>query len=120
MKVKEDTFSPTGVLEDFFRSSDSETSSSKEPHTDNDAHKNKKPASRWLGFVQLFRTRSKKPLDTVSSSSILKLSRRFGSLREIIAPKFGLDSDLYHMNSPWKSFSSYELQAATNCFSHGL
>lgn len=116
MKDKEDTCSPTGVLEDFFRSSDWETSSSKEPHLDNDAHKNPKTTSRWLGFGQRFRTRSKKSVDTVSSGSILKLSRRFGSLREILAPKFCLDST----NSPWKNFSLYELQAATNYFSHGL
>ncbi|XP_015891633.3 receptor-like cytosolic serine/threonine-protein kinase RBK2 [Ziziphus jujuba] len=117
MKEKVDTCSPVGVLEDFFKSSDSETGSSKEPNTDSEAQKNPKQGSRWLGFAHLWRSKSKKPPETMNSSSVFKLSRRFGSLREIIAPKFGLDADLYNINSPWKNFNLLELQAATNYFS---
>lgn len=120
MKEKEESCSPTGILEDYFRSSDSETSSSKEPNNESEAHKNSKPSSRWLSFVQLLRTKSKKPLNTMHSLNVLNLSRRMsGSMREIIASKFGSDSD-YGLKSPWKNFTLYELQVATHYFSHGL
>lgn len=119
MKEKVDTCSPVGVLEDFFKSSDSETGSLKEPNTDFEGHKNPKQGSRWFGFAHLWRSKSKKSLETTNSSGVFKLSRRFGSLREIIAPKFGLYADLYNINSPWKNFSLFELQAATSYFSQG-
>ncbi|XP_030486228.2 receptor-like cytosolic serine/threonine-protein kinase RBK2 isoform X1 [Cannabis sativa] len=115
MTEKEDTCSPTGVLEDYFRSSDSETCSSKEPNNGSESHKNPKLRSRWHGFMQLLRTRSKKPLNTMHPLNVLNLSRRMsGSMREIIS-KFGSDSD-YGLKSPWKNFSLYELQVATNYF----
>ncbi|KAF4382773.1 hypothetical protein G4B88_021556 [Cannabis sativa] len=76
MTEKEDTCSPTGVLEDYFRSSDSETCSSKEPTNGSESHKNPKLRSRWHGFMQLLRTRSKKPLNTMHTLNVLNLSRR--------------------------------------------
>ncbi|XP_062086421.1 receptor-like cytosolic serine/threonine-protein kinase RBK2 isoform X2 [Humulus lupulus] len=116
MTEKEDTCSPTGVLEDYFRSSDSETYSCKEPNNESESHKNSKLSSRWHGLIQLMRTRSKKPLNTMHPLNILNLSRRMsGSMREIIASKFGSESD-YGLKSPWKNFSLYELQVATNYF----
>lgn len=119
-KEKEDSCSPTGVLEDYFRSSDSETGSSKEPNNESEGHKNSKPSSRWHGFVQLLRTKSKKRLNTLHPLNVLNLSRRMsGSMREIIASKFGSDSD-GGLKSPWKNFTIYELQVATNYFNRGL
>lgn len=118
MNEKEETCSPTGVLEDYFRSSDSETCSSKEPNNESDAQKNSRLSSRWHNFVQLLRRRSKKPLNTMHTLNVLNLSRRMSaSMREIIASKFGSDSD-YDLKSPWKNFTFYELQAVTNYFGH--
>ncbi|XP_062096631.1 receptor-like cytosolic serine/threonine-protein kinase RBK2 [Humulus lupulus] len=116
MTEKEDTCSPVCVLEDYFRSSDSETSSSKDHNNESDTHKNSKLGSRWHGFMQLLRTRSKKPLNTLHPINVLNLSRRMsGSMREIICSNFGSDSD-NGLKSPWKNFSLYELQVATNYF----
>ncbi|KAL5561611.1 hypothetical protein UlMin_031358 [Ulmus minor] len=116
MKEKVDSFSPTGVLEDYLRSSEWETCSSKETQMGSEAKRSSK--SRWKGLVQLLRTRSKKPLATMHSLNVLNLSRRMSSsMREFIAPKFGFGTD-YDLNSQWKNFSLYELQVATNYFSH--
>lgn len=118
MKEKDDTFSPTCVLEDYFRSSDSsETCSSKDP--DSEGVKNS-TSSKWHWFFKLLRTSSKKPLTTMHSLNVMNLSRRMSSsFREIIASRFGSESDC-HLKSPWKNFNLYELQVATNYFSPGL
>ncbi|XP_008234942.1 PREDICTED: receptor-like cytosolic serine/threonine-protein kinase RBK2 [Prunus mume] len=119
MKEDVETYSPKGVLEDYFRSSDSETSSSKEPTADSENHQNSKPTSRWHGLVQLLRTKSKKPIAT-TMHPLMKFSKRMSSsMRGIITPKFqSVIDDMYPFKSPWKNFSLYELQAATKSFSH--
>lgn len=122
MKEKEDTnYSPVGVLEDYFKSSDSESSSSKEPNLDSEGQKSSKSASLWHGFLQLLKTKSKKSLATMHPLSVMKLSKRMSSsMREVITPKLDSDIGFDHFNSPWKSFTLYELQAATNFFSRGM
>lgn len=121
MKEDVETDSPKGVLEDYFRSSDSETSFSKEPTANSENHQISKPTSRWHGLVQLLRTKSKKPIAT-TMHPLVKFSKRMSSsMREIITPKFQSDiDDMYPFKSPWKNFSLYELQAATKSFSHGM
>lgn len=122
MKKKVD-LSPLGVLEDYFKSSESETCSSKEHNTNSKEQENSKSTSHWHGFVQLLRTRSKKSFATLHPLSVMKLSRRMtNSMREATAtvPNFRVDIDLNYTNLPWKNFTLYELQTATNYFSHGL
>ncbi|XP_015578201.1 receptor-like cytosolic serine/threonine-protein kinase RBK2 [Ricinus communis] len=117
MEKKGDTSSPVGVLEDYFRSEESESSSSKEPTSDFDSQKSSKPVSRWRGFFQLLKSRTKKPLATLHPLSVLKLSlRRSSSMREMV-PNLFADSDSYNLNCPRMSFTLSELQAATNDFS---
>lgn len=121
MKKKVDYSSPVGVLEDYFKSSESETCSSKEHNVDYELQQHSKPTSRWHGFVQLLRSRSKKSLATMHPLSVMKLSRRIsGSMREAKAmfPSFCADTDLNYTGLPWKNFTLYELQTATNYFSH--
>lgn len=115
--------SPVGVLEDYFKSSESETSSSKE-HTMDDSESNSKPgsSSRWHAFLQLLRTRTKKPISTLHPLSGFKLSRRMScSMRETILPScsIAVDSSL-NRSSPWKIFTHHEIQIATNYFSQGM
>ncbi|XP_068311516.1 receptor-like cytosolic serine/threonine-protein kinase RBK2 [Pyrus communis] len=120
MKEKAESYSPKGVLEDYFRSSDSETSSEKEPTPDSETQQNSKQSSRWRGLVKLLTTKSKKPLAT-TVHPLRKFSKRMSSsMREIIGPKFQADDAelMYPFKSPWKNFSLYELQAATKSFSH--
>ncbi|OAY61722.1 receptor-like cytosolic serine/threonine-protein kinase RBK2 [Manihot esculenta] len=117
MEKKEGTSSPVGVLEDYFRSEESESCSSKEPTSDLEARRSSKPTSRWRGLFQLVRSRSKKPLATLHPLSVLKLSlRRCSSMREIV-PNLFPNSDSYNLKSPRTSFTLYELQAATGNFS---
>ncbi|KAJ7972852.1 Kinase family protein [Quillaja saponaria] len=116
--MKEKVDSPVGVLQDFLNSSDSESSSSKEPTVDPDGQEKLKPTSRWHGFVQFLGIRSKKPLATLHPLSVLKRSKRMSSsMRETIVPNFGMDVDICLLSSPWKSFTLHELQIATNYFS---
>ncbi|KAI4301311.1 hypothetical protein L6164_034601 [Bauhinia variegata] len=117
--MKEKADSPVGVLEDYFKSSasESETSSSKEPIEDSDGQDKSKNGSRWRGFIQLFRTKSKKPTSTLHPLSVMKLSKRLSSsMREIIMPNYRLDTDLNQHSSPWKIFTQQEIQIATNNF----
>lgn len=117
MREKVDTCSPVGVLEDFFKSSDSE-SPSKEHNVEFEINPKSKGSSRWHGLVQLLRTKSKKSLAPMHP--LLKLSKKMSSsMREIITPKLESDSE-YPFKSPWKNFSLHELQAATKNFSKGL
>ena len=119
MKDREDSSSPTGILEDYFRSSDSETCSSKEASVDSESRKSLKAWSRWRGVVKLL-TRSKKPLTSMNSLNVLNISRRMScSFREIIVSRFGSESDS-HSKSQWKNFALFELQIATNYFRAGL
>lgn len=113
--MKDEVDSPVGVLEDYFKSSESETSSSKEPSTIVDSDKSK-PGSRWLAFLQLLRDTSKKPIATLHPLSVLKLSRRMSSsMRETV-----IDADSSLHRSPWKIFTHHEIQIATNYFIQGM
>lgn len=121
MKDKAD--SPVGVLEDYFRSSESDTSSSKEPTVDSEAQDKSKFGSKWRGFLQNLTNRSKKPVATIMQPpplSMFKLSKRMSrSMRETIFPssRLGADSSLH--NSPWKIFTHREILLATSSFSQG-
>lgn len=116
-----DTNSPNGVLEDYFRSEEFETSSSKPPSTDSANEQNSKTSSRFRAFVQLLRSGSKKSLATLHPLSALKSSiRRSSSMRENRGFSSHLDSDPYNLNSPRRNFSLSELQLATNNFGFGM
>lgn len=122
MEKKEDASSPVGVLEDYFKSEESESCSSKDPASDAEAAQNvSKAASRWRGFFQLIRSRSKKSLATLHPLGVLKLSmRRSNSMRENIISNLFANSDSSSFKSPRINFTLSELQAATNNFSQGL
>ncbi|KAK2457286.1 receptor cytosolic serine/threonine-protein kinase RBK2 [Trifolium repens] len=119
--MKEKVDSPITVLEDYFRSSDSESSSSKEPTLDSESHDdNSKPFSRWHSFFQLLKTRSKKQLPTLNHSLNGQLSRRMSrSMRDNILPSCLTLSNATSTpsRSPWKIFSHHDIQIATNYFS---
>jgi len=133
-KMKEKVDSPVTVLEDYFRSSDSESSSSKEPSADSESrefsksasrwHESRefsKSASRWHAFLQLLRSGSKKQMNTLHPLSVLKLSKRMStSMRESILPSCLLDATASPCRSPWKIFTHHEIQVATNSFSQGM
>lgn len=121
-KMKEKVDSPVTVLEDYFRSSDSESSSSKEPSADSESQELSKPASRWHSFIQLLRSGSKKQMNnTLHPLSVLKLSKRMStSMRESILPSCLLDATASPCRSPWKIFTHHEIQVATNSFSQGM
>ncbi|XP_023532375.1 receptor-like cytosolic serine/threonine-protein kinase RBK2 isoform X2 [Cucurbita pepo subsp. pepo] len=109
MKEKLDSSSPTGILEDYFRSSGSESTSSGEP----------KPPAFWHGIFKLLRSKSSKPVSKLHPLSVLKLSKRLSnSMRESLHLHFRFDSNVGSFNSPWKNFTLRDLQAATNYFSH--
>jgi len=117
MEKKEDASSPVGVLEDYFKSEDSESCSSKDPSSDAEVSKH---ASRWHGFVKLLRSRSKKSLATLHPLGVLKLSmRKSSSMRENIITNLFANSDSSNFKSPRINFTLSELQAATNNFSQG-
>ncbi|KAH1261555.1 Receptor-like cytosolic serine/threonine-protein kinase RBK2 [Glycine max] len=116
--MKEKVDSPVTVLEDYFRSSDSESSSSKEPSADSESREFSKSASRWHAFLQLLRSGSKKQMNTLHPLSVLKLSKRMStSMRESILPSCLLDATASPCRSPWKIFTHHEIQVATNSFS---
>ncbi|KAF5947947.1 hypothetical protein HYC85_013904 [Camellia sinensis] len=104
MEAKDDVYSPNGVLEDYLRTVESETVSSKASTSESEAQQNSKPTSRWGGFVQLLKIRSKTPLWRISRS-----------LREDI--NTGLDPLVDTDLPQQKNFTLSELQTATNCFS---
>ena len=112
-----DTCSPNGVLEDFFRSEEFETSYS----SDSANEQNLKQGFRWRGLAQLFRSRSKKSLANLQSLGSFGLSLRSSSMREnvIVAPDFLANSNSYNLKSPRKVFTLSELQIATKNFSSG-
>lgn len=117
MEKKEDASSPVGVLEDYFKSEDSESCSSKDPSSDAEVSKH---ASRWHGFVKLLKSRSKKSLATLHPLGVLKLSmRKSSSMRENIITNLFANSDSSNFKSPRINFTLSELQAATNNFSQG-
>lgn len=121
-KEEEDVYSPSGVLEDYLRSLESESTSSKESCLELEDQKISKPVSRWAALVQLLKSRSKRPLGNLHSLNVLKLSKRFSStIREAIAmsPSPIIDTDLSYFKPHWKNFTTSELQIATNNFAHG-
>lgn len=115
-KEKVDVYSPTGVLEDYLKSLESESVSSKESTSESEDQS--KPSSRWAGFVELLKFKSKRRLVTLHP---LKLSKRFSSSmrEEITAASAHVDSDLNYFKPHWKNFTLSQLQSATNNFSHG-
>lgn len=119
--MKEKVDSPVTVLEDYFRSSDSESSSSKEPSADSESQDLSKPSSRWHSFLQLLKSGSKKQMNTLHPLSVLNLSKRMStSMRETILPSCLLDATASPCRSPWKIFTHHEIQVATNSFSQGV
>ncbi|GMH25977.1 hypothetical protein Nepgr_027820 [Nepenthes gracilis] len=116
-KVTKDSSSPVGVLEDFFRSSETDTNSSKE--SEFEARKNLKGPSRWHKFVELLRAKSKKQLPALPPLDVLKLSRKSSSMRENVAEtgNYFVNNRSNDFNSPCKNFSLSELQSATKNFS---
>lgn len=110
MEGKEDVYSPDGVLEDYFRTVESETASTSETEVE----QNPKPESRWRSMVQLLKSRSKRPLSTLHPLSVLKLSRRSSSSSS------STSEDISGATSSLVDYTLPELQSATNCFSHGL
>ncbi|KAA3463093.1 receptor-like cytosolic serine/threonine-protein kinase RBK2 isoform X1 [Gossypium australe] len=112
MEKKVDTCSPTGVLEDFFRSEEFErTDSCKESTNDQSS---KQGGSKWRGLAQLFQSKSKKSLANLQNLGSFRLSLRSNSMREnfAVAPDF-LSGSYNHR----KIFPLSELQAATKNFS---
>lgn len=113
MKVQ-DSSSPTGVLEEFFRTEEFESSleTVKNPSS-----------SRFLKMVQLLRSRSKKSLENFKipfhNTGVIKSSlRRCSSMRESF--RFGSnDSHLLLQYSPRRIFTFSELKTATNNFALG-
>ncbi|CAL0320589.1 unnamed protein product [Lupinus luteus] len=112
MKEKVESESPVTVLEDYFRSSDSDTSSSKDPTLDSESHDISKPSSKWRNIFRMLR-RSKKHVPT------LHLSKRMNrSMRERILPDCLFGATLSAPSrSQWNIFTNHEILLATNHFS---
>ncbi|KAG8389404.1 hypothetical protein BUALT_Bualt02G0225700 [Buddleja alternifolia] len=124
-KEKSNVNSPDTVLEDFLRSAESHTDSSKpstsesQLHIDDDHDLNKQPYSKWVEFFQLWRFKSKRQLSTLHP---LKLSKRFSSsMREDVSGVSNplIDANLNYFKPQWKNFRFSELQAATSNFCQG-
>lgn len=117
-KEKEDSYSPTGVLEDYLKNTESDSVSTKESTSGFEDQHFSKPPSRWGGFMQLIKTKSKRHIGTLHP---LNLSRRFSSsMRENVLASPPTESDLSYFKPHWKNFTLSQLQSATNNFSHGL
>ncbi|KAI9080377.1 hypothetical protein K1719_037771 [Acacia pycnantha] len=119
--MKEKVDSPVGVLEDYFGSTESETScsNSKDPTVGSGSEDDKsKPASGWPGFLQLLQTRSKKHIAPLHSLTALKFSKRFSrGTKETILPNHHIDADSTLHRSSCKIFTQRDIQMATNHFS---
>ncbi|KAK8654292.1 hypothetical protein V6N13_128263 [Hibiscus sabdariffa] len=117
MEKKTDSCSPTGVLEDFFKSKEFERSHScKESSIANE--QNSKQGSRWRGLAQLFGSKSKKSLANLQSLGSFRLSLRSSSMREnvAVAPDFLADSNSNDHMFSRKVFALSELRIATKNF----
>ncbi|GER26517.1 protein kinase family protein [Striga asiatica] len=119
-KEKAKTSSPDTVLEDFLRSSDSQTDSPKASTSESPIQIDTKPPSKKLAdFFQFFRLKSKAQLSTLQPLSAFKLSKRFSSsVREEVGRPL-IDPNLNYFKPHWKNFSFSELQAATSNFCQG-
>ncbi|XP_075490453.1 receptor-like cytosolic serine/threonine-protein kinase RBK2 isoform X2 [Primulina tabacum] len=122
-KDKSKACSPDTVLEDFLRSAESETDSSKATSTSqSEVQIDPKPGSRWAEFFQLLRVKSKGQLTTLHSLKFRNLSRRFSSSAEeevLGVTSAVLDPHLNYFKPQWKNFTFSELQTATCNFSQG-
>lgn len=126
-KRKGNVHSPDTVLEDYLNGLESETDSSKNSNNSElEAHKEAKGTSKWAGFIQLFRTKSKRHLGSLDPLNSFKLSKRFSrSMRETpsaskILQNSTVDGDDLSCFKPhWRSFSLSELQTATRWFHQG-
>ncbi|CAA3000302.1 receptor-like cytosolic serine threonine- kinase RBK2 [Olea europaea subsp. europaea] len=121
-KEKPNIHSPDTVLEDFFRSEDSETVSSKASTSEIEAQEDRKPASLWAAFIQLFRYESKGQFANLHPLNAFKLSKKFSSsMREYACGLSNplINSNLNYFKPHWKNFSFSELQTATNFFCQG-
>ncbi|KAL6978456.1 non-specific serine,threonine protein kinase [Sarracenia purpurea var. burkii] len=122
MEGRENAYSPNGVLEDYLRTIESETVSSKASTSETELQQSSKHVSRWHGFVQLLKSRSKKPLASLHPLSGLKLSRRISSslIKEDIKSSTNplIETDLSNLKPRRINFTLSELQVASNCFSH--
>ncbi|XP_076925154.1 receptor-like cytosolic serine/threonine-protein kinase RBK2 isoform X1 [Bidens hawaiensis] len=121
-KMKVDSYSPTCVLEDYLRGLESDTVSSKESTSGSDQdHQKDSKVSKWMDFVHLIKSKSKKCLPTFHPiTSGLQLSRRLSSsFREqfpVIPPSPMVDMSYFKPH--WKNFTFSQLQSATNNFSN--
>lgn len=116
MEEKENSYSPTGVLEDYFRTEESQIVSSRASTSEFENEKSSK-SSRWNGLLELLKIKSKRPLPTLHPLSVMKLSKRLSSsMREYICTALNplADGDL---KPQWKNFTLSELQHASNYFS---
>lgn len=119
-KAKERAFSPDTVLEDFLRSAESQTDSSRASTSESLVELDPKPFSRLAGFFGLLRFKSKQQLPTFPPLNSLKLSKKFSSsLREQV-PTPLLDPNSNYFKPQWKNFTLLELQTATSNFCQGL
>ncbi|KAJ0235824.1 Protein kinase family protein [Hirschfeldia incana] len=113
MKVS-DSSSPTGVLEEFFRTEEFESSQS------TTTNKNPPSSSRFRRVVQLLRSTSKKSLENLKvpfqyNIAVTSSLRRCSSLRDSL--RFGSSSDSHVLaHSPRRIFSFSDLKTATNKF----
>lgn len=122
-QMKEKVDSPVTVLEDYFKSSDSESSSSKEPTVDSESQDISKPSSKWNSFLQFLSTKSKKQIHTLDplNGQLTRRMSRSRSMRESILPSCLTltNATSTPCRSPWKIFTHHDIQAATNSFSQG-
>lgn len=107
-----DSSSPTGVLEEFFRTEEFESS---------EAAKNPS-SSRFRRIVELLRSTSKKSLENLKipfhNNAIKSSLRRCTSLRDNL--RFGSSNDAHFLvHSPRRIFTFSELKIATNNFAFG-
>ncbi|KAL2900472.1 Receptor-like cytosolic serine/threonine-protein kinase RBK2 [Bienertia sinuspersici] len=118
-KTKQHSNSPVGVLEDYFRTVESDTNSSKGTSVEeNDCEKNSRTTSRFRGFMELLRTKSKKQLPALSSLNVPNLSGlRSSSMREQAPVSLTSSCKFGNVDSPYRNFSLLELQLATKNFS---
>lgn len=121
MEKKEDASSPVGVLEDFFKTEEFETSSSS--YSSSSSHEQSpKHSSLWRGFANLFRTKSRKDGTNPHPLSGFRLSlRRSGSFRENVpvTADFFVTANSKNLKSTRNTFTLAELQNATKNFSPG-
>ncbi|KAM7260009.1 hypothetical protein ACFE04_015750 [Oxalis oulophora] len=117
-KKKVDSSSPVGVLEDYFKTEESETTTSKdEQDFIRQQQTSSNLTSRLRGFIQLLRSKSKNHLPALNHPlDGFKFSLRRSSSMRLNISLDPISSDSCHFVS-LKSFSLSELQTATNNFS---